>query len=38
MTDAKDDHLGIFSSGKIENVGKDDWRFDLWTWDIPGQG
>lgn len=33
-----DAHLGIFSSGKIENTGKDDWRFDLGTWDIPGQG
>jgi dTDP-4-dehydrorhamnose 3,5-epimerase len=29
-----DAHLGIFSSGKIAEAGKDDWRFDVGTWDV----
>ncbi len=28
--------LGVFSSGKITDAGKDDWRFDIGTWDVEG--
>jgi dTDP-4-dehydrorhamnose 3,5-epimerase len=28
--------LGVFSSGKIADAGKDDWRFDLGAWDVRG--
>ncbi|MCK9175605.1 MAG: hypothetical protein M0O96_10060 [Desulforhopalus sp.] len=28
--------LGVFSSGRIEDAGKDDWRFDVGTWDVKG--
>jgi len=28
--------LGVFSSGKIADAGKDDWRFDVGTWDVRG--
>lgn len=26
--------LGVFSSGRIEDAEKDDWRFDVGTWDV----
>jgi hypothetical protein len=31
-----DAHLGVFSSGKIEDAGSDDYRFDAGMWKISG--
>jgi hypothetical protein len=28
--------LGVFSSGKIEDTSKDDWRFDVGMWEVIG--
>jgi len=30
----KDALLGVFSSGRIENASKDDWRFDIGKWKL----